>query len=35
VLPTSSYTTLDGQTHMVKSQVLGPVLTEFFNNGRT
>jgi len=31
VLPTSSYTTLDGQTHMVKSQVLGPVLVEFFN----
>ena len=31
VLPKATYRTLDGQTHMVKSQVLAPVLTEFFN----
>jgi pimeloyl-ACP methyl ester carboxylesterase len=31
VLPASTYKTLDGQTHMVKSQVLAPVLVEFFN----
>ena len=31
VLPTPRTDTLAGQTHMVKSAVLGPVLTEFFN----
>jgi len=30
VLPTATYRTLDGQTHMVNAKVLGPVLTEFF-----
>jgi hypothetical protein len=31
VLPTASYKTLDGQTHMVKAAVLAPVLRDFFN----
>ena len=31
VLPTSSYATLDGQTHMVKSAVLGAGADGFFN----
>jgi pimeloyl-ACP methyl ester carboxylesterase len=30
-LPDASYRTLPGQTHMVKPQVIAPVLTEFFN----
>ncbi len=30
VLPDASYRTLPGQTHMVKPQVIAPVLTEFF-----
>jgi hypothetical protein len=29
-LPNASYRTLEGQTHMVKPQVLAPVLEEFF-----
>jgi pimeloyl-ACP methyl ester carboxylesterase len=30
VLPNSTYRTLEGQTHMVKSEVLAPALVEFF-----
>ena len=30
VLPNVTFRTLDGQTHMVKAQVLAPVLAEFF-----
>lgn len=30
VLPTATYRTLAGQTHMVNAKVLGPVLAEFF-----
>ncbi len=30
ILPNATYRTLAGQTHMVKAQVLGPVLVEFF-----
>ena len=29
-LPDARYRTLPGQTHMVKPQVIAPVLTEFF-----
>jgi hypothetical protein len=30
VLPNASYRTLDRQTHMLKPEVLAPVLVEFF-----
>ena len=33
VLPDASYRTLPGQNHMVKAQVIAPVLTEFFTAG--
>ena len=32
-LPDAMYRTLPGQNHMVKAQVIGPVLTEFFTTG--
>jgi pimeloyl-ACP methyl ester carboxylesterase len=32
-LPDASYRTLPGQNHMVKPQVIAPVLTEFFLTG--
>jgi pimeloyl-ACP methyl ester carboxylesterase len=32
-LPDATYRTLPGQTHMVKPQVIAPVLTEFFSAG--
>ena len=32
-LPDATYRTLPGQNHMVKAQVIGPVLTEFFTTG--
>jgi pimeloyl-ACP methyl ester carboxylesterase len=32
-LPDASYRTLPGQNHMVKAQVIAPVLTEFFTAG--
>jgi hypothetical protein len=34
-LPNANYRTLAGQTHMVKAEVLAPVLVEFFVEKRT